>query len=740
MDINHVIIQHRVICENATDFKLYDAMEQSRFLLKDIPIAELKTELQTINETYSNLLLYTLKGINDPQRNMILNSLVVKIMELADKIKEYYLEKNNATLQHLKHNAFNKLSLVQKKFTETLENTDYQNKLADLLQDTKIAVPNSEAIQKHESFRLDLFEYILYSDKLTDADIAFIHAVFAQENTEWFEQSLITSAVTLSMIRFFDTQKLDLLFTFYESGIHQVKQRALVGIVLLFYLYDDRIRYYKALNDKVQKIYARNEISETDVIIIIKQFVKAKDTEKITRRMRDEILPDIQKLTPLIEDKLGIKNLMSDETFEDKNPDWETILEDSPELMNKLEELSKLQLDGNDVFMSAFSMLKQFSFFNHVSNWFIPYYKENSETNVILDTEEPRFKEVFLTSLERSVYMCNSDKYSFMLNLTTMPEQQKSMLLNLFNAELESVNELADEDEMLNIAIKNQTVFTQYIQDLYRFYKLHPARNDFDNIFQLKLDFHNKKFVQTIFPDDSFMTQLADFYFKTDHYSEASEVFKRLLSSGNENLDLLQKIGYCFQRSEKYQKALEYYHKAELYDSTQSWCLKKIAFCYNQLKNYKKALDYYLEVEKLEPTNRSIQVNIANCYLYLKDYKKALHYFYKIEFNTNDITGICRPIAWCLFVLGDFDKAEEYLLKLLDNANNYDFMNYGHLQFVKGKLEIAAAYYINSVHYELNTWEQFMRGFTDDTEHLLKHGISQQEIQLMLDFVKSKIG
>ena len=97
MDLNQVIIQHRTICVNATAFKLYDALEQSRLFLKGIPIAELKTELETIEETYSNLLSYSMKGINDPQRNMILNSLVVKIVELADKIKEYYLEKNNAT-------------------------------------------------------------------------------------------------------------------------------------------------------------------------------------------------------------------------------------------------------------------------------------------------------------------------------------------------------------------------------------------------------------------------------------------------------------------------------------------------------------------------------------------------------------------------------------------------------------------------------------------------------------------
>ncbi|MEI6124419.1 MAG: tetratricopeptide repeat protein [Bacteroidota bacterium] len=740
MNFEAIIGKHKLICENACGLKLFDALEDCRLLINDIPLDGLKMELAGIEETYANLLNYSIKGIDDPQRNMILNGLVVKIVELADRVKEFYVERNNAGLMHLKASAFNKLTLVQQKFKDATNSRLMHNDLADLLKESEIVMENVEVVQKHESFRRDLFEYVLYSDKLSDDDVAFVKEVFRQEDMAWYEKCLITTAVTLSMIRFFDTQKIDLLFGFYESGLHQVKQRALVGIVLLFYLYDDRINYYKALNDKVKKIYARNEISETDVLTIIKQFVKAKDTEKITRRMQDEIIPDIQKLTPRIEDKLDLMNLMNDESAFDKNPDWQSILEDSPELMDKLEELSKMQLDGNDVFMSAFSMLKQFAFFDHISNWFVPFYKENSETRSVLDSEEGKFKEVFSASLERSTYMCNSDKYSFMLNLRMMPEQQKSMLLSMFNAELESVNELADEDEILNSAIINQTVYTQYIQDLYRFYKLHTLRGDFSDIFEMKLDFYTKGFVRTIFRDETFLTKIADFYFKTDHYTEASDVFLQIESHGGKaDMELLQKMGYCFQRAEKYEKALKYYHKAELFDSRQSWCLKKIAFCYNQLKNYGKALEYYLEVEKLEPTNRNILVNIANCYLNLKDFNKALHYFYKIEFNTNDISGICRPISWCLFVLGAFDKAEEYILKLMENANNYDFMNYGHLEFVKGNREKASELYLQSIHYKANSWELFLRGFVADTEYLLKFGVSEQEIQIMLDFVRYRI-
>ena len=42
-----------------------------------------------------------------------------------------------------------------------------------------------------------------------------------------------------------------------------------------------------------------------------------------------------------------------------------------------------LQVEGSDVLMSAFSQLKDFDFFKDVTNWFLPFYKENPIVNKI---------------------------------------------------------------------------------------------------------------------------------------------------------------------------------------------------------------------------------------------------------------------------------------------------------------------------------------------------------------------
>jgi len=738
MTIDEMILKHKNVCDLATDMKLFDALQQTSVLLKEIPNEELQSNYDNCRDTYSNMLNYTVKGIVDPQRNIILYSLVVSVVEMADRIKEYYLEKNNMVLRERKYNAYQKFAQIQQKLNETIESSNQHIKMMQLLDEVDISIDNNDMLRKQQAFQVDFFDYVLYSDKLSDSDVVFIRNVFTMPSIEWYEKSLMTSAVAMSMMRYFDTKKMNLLFHFYETGDFQVKHRALAGILILFLLYDKRVKFYRLLNEKIQKIYAENEMDESEVLLLIKQLIKARDTEKISKRMTEEFIPDIRKMTPKIEDKLDLNNLFNDESISDKNPDWQSILQDSPELMDKIEELSKMQLEGNDVFMSAFSMLKHFDFFHQISNWFIPFYKGNPEITNILQNEDKKFSEVFSGSLEKSGYICNSDKYSFMFNLNDMPEQQKKMLLNLFNAEMESVNEVTDEDEMLNNLLKSQTIYTQYIQDLYRFFKLHPNRRDFDDIFNLKLNLHENTFLRTVYPENSFLKKIADFLFKTDHYQEALDIFLKINDGKNNDLELVQKIGYCFQQMGDWGNALDYYYKAELFDLANIWNLKKIAFCLRKQNNFEKAIKYYQEIEKLEPLNIQVLMNIANAFLHQKDFHKALNYYYKIEFNSNENAGIYRPIAWCLFVMGQTEKAKDYFKMLFENStpNKYDFQNFGHLHFVEGKFGAASELYLQSLHQKDNSLESFLKGFMDDKEYLLQQGVNQQDILMMIDYLK----
>ena len=50
------------------------------------------------------------------------------------------------------------------------------------------------------------------------------------------------------------------------------------------------------------------------------------------------------------------------------------------------------------------------------------------------------------------------------------------------------------------------------------------------------------------------------------------EYFMQIVEN-NKNYELFEKIGYCYQQMGEFDKALEYYHKAELLDRNRLWLM-----------------------------------------------------------------------------------------------------------------------------------------------------------------------
>jgi tetratricopeptide (TPR) repeat protein len=382
--------------------------------------------------------------------------------------------------------------------------------------------------------------------------------------------------------------------------------------------------------------------------------------------------------------------------------------------------------------------LKNFEFFNEIINWFRPFHTDNYIIIQTLKKEDSHFdSDAFLEGLSKAFFMCNSDKFSFCLNIQYMPELQKTMMLEMFNAELESIKELQQEDEILNQSAQIKSINAQYIQDLYRFFKLHPLRGELQDFFKLKLDFYNCEFIKLFIGDESILRNFGEFFFERDYFDQALEVYLMLNKQGDNSLEIFEKIGFCYQKLKKYPEALSYYKKAELYESNRAWNLKKLALCNRYLKNYEESLKYYLEAEKLDPDDLYVKTYIGHSYLDLKKYTQALDYYYKVEFLAEENKKVLRPIAWCLFVLGDYEKAKEYFGRLMESqANKYDLMNLGHVEWCQGNRLAALKNYKLSLSRDDNNLKSFMAGFEEDKQYLLQAGISQKEIDFMLDYLK----
>ena len=354
-----------------------------------------------------------------------------------------------------------------------------------------------------------------------------------------------------------------------------------------------------------------------------------------------------------------------------------------------------------------------------------------------LSSEDDEFRETFLVALEKSGHMCNSDKYSFCLNVKDMPLAQKKMMLQMFKQELESINEVNEDDDMLNQSLFSRRVITNYIQDIYRFFKLYSGKNEFEDVFTLKLDFYNKSFFKKYFANNDILVKTTDFYFDNSHFFEAAEIFALLIENGLQTQVIFEKAGYANQQTGNYNEAIELYKKAELFDST-TWINLKIAFCYTKLNKHEEALIYLLEAVRLEPENLKIQLSIANAYLSMGDINTALNHYFKLELLASSNIKVMRPISWCLFILGRFEEAENYFEQLLNSGhvNKYDLMNYAHLLWCTKRSEMAAEYYLKSINLKDNSLEAFIRSFNEDKKHLVTHGLKQEDLMFMMDYLK----
>jgi len=393
-------------------------------------------------------------------------------------------------------------------------------------------------------------------------------------------------------------------------------------------------------------------------------------------------------------------------------------------------------MEGADVYMSAFANMKQFDFFRDFQNWFTPFYPDHPVMNEIYRDEilGPGTNEL-AEALYRTPFICNSDKYSLILNLKHLPTTQKTMMLKVFRMELEGLQQLG-EDESVTDPFRNFRInVTQYLQDIYRFFKLSPYRKEFEDLFIGRMDIYNSSFFRMTCNAPEVEAGLADYFFSKNFYEDAGELFLKQLKERPDDVQLYEKLGFCYQENSDYETALKNYHLAELIEK-KPWTLKKIGLCLKRLGRTAEALEYYLQACELEPENIHPVIMTAHCYLDLKNYETALKYYFRVEYNDPGNLKILRPIAFCYFALGRFAESEKYYDRLAEGKlTAHDDINLGHLSLCMGKKREAVGHYRHSLLTGEISREQFMAIFSEDTPLLISLGLNPDDLPIIVDYL-----
>ena len=701
-----------------------------QIMINDCQQWQLSEELNRLTTAYGYMLQYLTQGMLDPQRDEILSQIIVDTYKLTDQTVISLAASQSTHIFYQRNREYKTRSLNAIIEDYSIENNKLQ--LINSVQDESFnATMAASLLRNCESLESDIFNKVWSCFPIENQDIDAIHSLLQNNQYPSHLKSLVLSALMLSLSKFFDAHKLTLLLQAYISlDDTELKLRALINAVVIIYLYRNRINAYKDVTAALSHAQSHPGFA-SDLQLIFTRLINSRNTDNISRKLRDDIMPELQKMSPDLFNKIKGKTPGTlDITEIEENPQWQQWLDKSG-ITRKLEEFNELQLQGGDVFISTFAKLKNFPFFNTMSNWFLPYHDGCSiVTNAFGGKKHP------LTNLFKVMpILCDSDKYSMILSIASAPESQRNMMFQQFEAQREQFEELQSVEAQSVIKMRD-TIINRYIQDLYRFFKLFSRKREFKSIFDTDINLTEVECLRPYISDTPTLSVIAEFYFKNGFYEDAIKFYRNMVANHDADPHVYQKLGFAYQSLGKLNEAIKNYSRYELVDNTDVWNIKQMAQCYRSMREHDKAIDYYSKALELSPQSVNLCLSLGHCYLDKGDYDNALQQYYKADFMPKAKHRAWRPIAWSSLLTGKPEQAINYYEKIVtdDTPTSQDYLNYGHALQVMKRIADAVILYSKSLALENNNSEAFARLYMDDSKYIVnKLGISASDYALMLD-------
>jgi len=739
INVSKIKSLYKHLCHLVSARRVKDTLDVLNKMVAESGYSDFFIQQEHLEHTYEQMLNYMLEGVQDPERDKVYNKLLTSILELADRVKDRLMENHSGWHTYiLKQELDRQQELTGKRVIETMDDLSFKRELDEMIDEGRVS-PEADD-ERRRKLSAEIFRHLWLSNSYNEAENSLSAAVISCHDFLWHEKALYISAILLSGLRYWDEEKVHRLIDFAGEEDQEVSARALVALVILLYQHDKRVEFYPNITHRLKLISEELKLAQNLEKIAL-QLIRTRDTLEIGRKLQEDLMPEMAKLKPKLEDKLKMDDIREELLEEGRNPDWESMFSESDDLYRKVDEFMKLQMEGADVYMTTFAHLKQFPFFNELTNWLVPFHNENPDLEEIYASRTDTFDpDLFVDGLKKTPFLCNSDKYSFIFNLRFLPEEQKKMLSTAFLMEMEGMHEMLEDEKLTSGDFTTRTVFIQYIQDLYRFFKISPFKNEFEDVFGGKLDLYRSDFFAQLVEDDSITRNIAEYLFEKDHFEEALDIFQMLLEKQANDRELLEKAGYCLQKMGNFREAVRFYQRIGLSGELNLWTLKNLGICYRKYGEYEQALEVYEKASVLQADDQTIESLIGFCHLKLGNYDTALKHYFKIEYLNPGNPHILRPIAWCYFALGELKKADKYFTRIFEGKPGYyDYINYGHLQWALGNKRDAVELYVQSLR-DLNfEMEDFLKTMEDDRSILVENGINQKDIPLMLDYLHYRL-
>ncbi len=732
----------RKIYEYVAGHRLRDAFGYARSLADGMMNWELSRELAAAEDNYRMMLSYATKGAEDPGRNDMVATLGDTILGLVDRLERENLQPAEPTLY------YNTLRYERSQSSDSIASLldDYVKAISDgsiftVISTGKHTAEGHRSAVEREALERRIFNRIWVTHPLSSADEEALHIALADERVPLYAKELFGWGLVLGGLQYHDSRRVGLLLDMYRMSDRRLWGVGLIGVCLLLDAFSER-KLSRAASLKFQAVRDTADWGK-DLRMVNMELVKTVDTDRITAKIRDEVVPGMMKLKPEIDKKLKLNIEDLDPADMEENPAWQEILTESG-LADKLKEMSEIQEEGGDVMMGTFSHLKTFPFFNDVANWFLPFHTDYSAfTGSGADTGLSTVADV----MSAAGFLCDSDKYSFMFSLEHVPAAQRQMMLQQFKTHDAQLAELRAASLSLPEGDK-RSILNKQIQNLFRFFRLFRRKGEIPNPFAAGVNLSaSVAFVDDLRDPDA-LSLIAEFYFSHGYYRQALSSFALVAELKAPGADIYQKMGHARQKLGDYEGALADYERAEMLDGGSDWTLRRLARCYMALHRPAEALDRLRILESRKPDNAATALNIGRCLVELERYDEAVAAYYKGEYLDHGSAKALRPLAWCLLMVGDLTQAAKYYEKVLADTvpTAEDYLNMGHLKLAEGNFSEAMNFY--SLNISARTGGEnptgtarkaavdgFISDMREDAKYLRRIGVDADLVPLLTDAI-----
>ena len=603
------------------------AMRNMRQLASMLDVHDFDSQIDNAEQTYRAMRRFAFNQANDPEREAILTRLIDSLYITADSISLRYLSRTSQSL-----------------FFSSMRGTAQSN---FNLAKTCAAYASCEK-NNHQRFNLliEIFVYLWTKVPLDNDDMKIVANIVRRDD---IIAPTVIAALMMSQLEYYDSNKTKALVDAYMNAGTAVAARALTAIVIVMSLYaSTRARSASVINiiDSVADVspkFAR------DLESIFSSLIRASDTERISKKMTDEILPDLMRIAPELRERM--KNIDPDDLADpSENPEWLDMLEESG-ISDRLREISDLQEQGGDVMMGTFSNMKHFPFFSNMANWFVPFTDDYPEFTSVIASVSPIIK--------ANPMLCDSDKWSMAFMLQKMPEGHLEMVKN----QMEQQNIQIGEDVATSVLDSRNVIFdrevSHFIQDTYRFFKLFGSRNEAKDIFKANISpFSIDKFAKLLSSAPT-LRSLANLYMTAQNFQTAAATLERIEDYEGTVADY-QKCGYCHFKAGNIERASEMFYCADTIQPDNKWTVRQLAKCYERTGKYEEAYECFARLAEMEPENYKISWHKGVCGEVLKRYDEALQDYYKVLFYKEDSVDARLGLSSVLIAKNDLDKAFRY--------------------------------------------------------------------------------